>query len=290
MMPDLRSRYGPVVTYSDNPKAHIRVEFGFDAAQAAKLRFPPDMYHNFIGFQVAKPLLERAFLETYGLELKDVLKHENLAIGSYRRAVSKAIPMLTRAAVATHRTDLVREIPDFNQRKFIYRLSRTEYHRKWDKAYQRPGLGARFLALMFRLVPKVGPLKAIDFKAPTPQTEDLYFRSMNRTVDRYRSELKTLQTGSLDLVNLDFDTGHHTRAGEYNLTDITYATLLHKLAGKHFQTLTPDLRDNLLAFYADPTASFVRKRHQSAWQTTLQEIDALKEVKLTVQVSASETQ
>ena len=35
--------------------------------------------HNFIGFQVAKPLLERSFKETCGLEMRDVFINEEIA-------------------------------------------------------------------------------------------------------------------------------------------------------------------------------------------------------------------
>ena len=76
------------VTYADDPKAHIRTEFGFDMTQVAKNRYTSDRYHDFIGFEVSKPLLERAFLETYGLKLEDIDGDTDLAIGSFRRAVS----------------------------------------------------------------------------------------------------------------------------------------------------------------------------------------------------------
>jgi hypothetical protein len=276
-IPELGRRYGPSVTYEDNPKAHIRVEFGFDVTQVAKRRFPSDSYRDLIGFEVSQTLLERAFRETYGLELKTVLKHEDLAVGSYRRAVSKVIPMFTRAAVATHRAELVREIPDFNRRKFIYRMTQAEYRQNWGRNYQRPGLGSRILALLFRLVPKVGPFRAVDFTTPTPQTEDLYFRSMNQTAARYRAELGQLRAGALpELPNRDFDTGRETRAGEYRLTDESYARLLHSLAQGRFQTVTPALRANLLDFFADPSALRVTKRDKDKWQRTQQELQALK--------------
>jgi hypothetical protein len=67
--PKLRKKYGNSVTYEDDPKAHIRTEFGFDVTQVAKQRFGSDQYHDFIGFEVATPLLERAFLRTYGILL-----------------------------------------------------------------------------------------------------------------------------------------------------------------------------------------------------------------------------
>ncbi len=55
-----------------NPTAHMQVEFGFDVLQVARGNYAPQSYHDFIGFQVAKALLERAFHDTYSLELKDV--------------------------------------------------------------------------------------------------------------------------------------------------------------------------------------------------------------------------
>ena len=125
MFPKLRARYGDSVTYAEDEKAHIRTEFGFDVAQVAKERYAPDAYHDFIGFEVSRPLLERAFLATYSVKLEDVFGSLDLAIGSYRRAVSKMIPELTKAALLTHRAQLKAEIKDFNEKKFVYNLSRA---------------------------------------------------------------------------------------------------------------------------------------------------------------------
>src|SRR6185295_16957789 len=69
--PKLKRKYGDTVTYGDDPKAHIRSEFGFDMVQVARNRYTSDRYHDMIGFEVSKPLLERAFFETYGLKLDD---------------------------------------------------------------------------------------------------------------------------------------------------------------------------------------------------------------------------
>src|ERR1700674_2938032 len=90
--PKLRMKYGDNVTYEDNPKQHIRTEFGFDMVQVAKNRYTSDAYHDMIGFEVAKPVLERAFQETYGVKLEDVFGSVDLAIGCYRRSVSIMIP------------------------------------------------------------------------------------------------------------------------------------------------------------------------------------------------------
>ena len=70
--PKLARKFGKEVTYEDNPKAHIRTEFGFDVTQVAKNRYTSDRYHDFIGFEISKPVLERAFLDTYGIPLSEV--------------------------------------------------------------------------------------------------------------------------------------------------------------------------------------------------------------------------
>ena len=95
--PKLGAKYGSEVTYADDPKAHIRTEFGFDMVQVAKNRYTSDSYHDFIGFNVSQHLLEKAFLKTYGLNLSDVLNDEDEAIESFRRAVSVVIPKFTWA-------------------------------------------------------------------------------------------------------------------------------------------------------------------------------------------------
>ena len=216
-----------------------------------KARFTSDSYHNFIGFQVSKPLLEQAFRETYGLELNDVIKNPDLAIGTYRRSVSTIIPEMTRVALLTKHAELVRENPGFDQRKFLYRLSRTEYEQQWGTQYQRPGWRTRFLAFVVRILPKVGPLKSVDITLPSPKTEDLYIQSVNQTVDTYRAELNLLRKGpdTFTLPNRDFDTGNPTKPSEYKLADETYAKLVEKLAENKFNLVAPELQANIVAFY-----------------------------------------
>jgi hypothetical protein len=165
--PKLRKKYGDAVTYADDPKAHIRTEFGFDVTQVAKNRYTSDRYHDFIGFEVSKPVLERAFQDTYGIPLSDVISKEDLAIGTFRRAIGSVIPEMTRVALLARKKEIVAETPNFNSRKFRYYLSRANYQKEWGKGYRRPGFGARLLAFFLRFMPKVGPFKAMDFKIPT---------------------------------------------------------------------------------------------------------------------------
>lgn len=285
--PKLRARYGDSVTFADDPKAHIRTEFGFDVAQVAKGRYAPDSYHDFIGFEVSKPLLERAFQSTYGIKLDNVFGNLDLAIGTYRRAVSKAMPELTKAALLTHRAQLKSEIPNFTEKKFLYNLSRASYEKNWGTEYRRPGFGARLLALIFKVMPKFGPFRAIAFETPTPQTENLYFRSMNETLERLRSDLRDQAAGQLALPNLDFDTGRKTRPGEYPLTDKAYSDLVHRLAKNHFANMSADLQTAIVSFYAQANARNAVHRDAKNWQRTMNELAELRMVQSSPTMPAS---
>ncbi len=248
--PELARRYGPAVPYDVDHKAHLKTEFGFDVLQVAKGRYAPEDYHNFIGFEVSEPLLERAFYDTYGMKLTDVMPREQLAINTYRRSISTIIPEMTKVALLVKGDELKREIPNFNREHFLYHLSRADYNRTYGSGYQQPGPGAHFMAAMFKVVPKVGPLNGIDFKEPTPKTEDLYFKSVNQTIDRFAQALRELKSGTLKTPNIDLDTGKPTKRGEYPLTDYTYREWLDELRPTRYLDLAPQ-RENLLAFYDD---------------------------------------
>jgi hypothetical protein len=274
--PRLRAKYGKSVRYAQDKTAHVKTEFGFDTVQVAKNRYASQQYHDFIGFQVSKTLLERVFPVIYGMELKDVLTHEDVAVGSYRFAVSRLIPQMTQVALQTHKKDLMRERPDFAKRKFLYRLSRSDYERQWGKDYVKPGLGTRLLSMLLRYTPKIGPFKKLEFNNPTAQTEDLYFKSINTTVDQYRSFLEAVRTGVLVLPNCDLDTGSQTKAAEYSLTDDTYAQLLSQLKDRKFNLTSADLRANILDFYSDLSAPIETKKNKARWQSVLVSLDQLK--------------
>jgi hypothetical protein len=274
--PKLRAKYGDSVRYAQDHTAHLKTEFGFDMAQVAKNRYASQQYHDFIGFQVSKSLLERTFPIVYGVELKDVLTHEELAIGSYRFAVSRMIPEMTKIALRTHKKDLMKETPNFAKKKFLYRLSRSDYEKEWGKDYKKDGFKIRLFSILLKYMPKIGPFKALAFNAPTARTEDLYFKSINTTVDQYRVFLEQVRTDSLVLTNADFDTGKQTMAAEYSLTDETYAKLLGQLTERKFELTSPDLRDNILSFYSDLTLPVETKKDIVRWQSVLSSLDQLK--------------
>ena len=274
--PKLQAKFGKSVRYAQDKTAHLKTEFGFDTVQVAKNRYASQQYHDFIGFEVSKPLLERVFPVVYGVELKDVLTHEDLAVGSYRFAVSRLIPHMTQVALQTHKKDLMRETPDFAKRKFLYRLSRSDYEKQWGKDYVKPGVGTRILSTLLRYMPRVGPFKGLSFNNPTPKTEDLYFKSVNTTVDQYRAFLEEVRSDTLVLPNCDLDSGQATKAAEYSLTDDAYAKLLAQLAKRKFDRTSPELRGNILQFYSDPSAAIETKKDPARWQSVLMSLDQLK--------------
>ncbi len=275
--PKLRKKYGDVVTYEDDPKAHIRTEFGFDMVQVAKNRYTSDRYHDFIGFEVSQRLLEQTFKKTYGLNLDDVISDEDLAIGTFRWSVSQAIPGMTRVALLSRRDEMVREDPNFDQKKFLFHISRAKFEKEWGDEYRKPGLGARILAFFLKIVPKIGPFKAVNFKIPTRQSEDLYLASVNRTVDRYQEELREVADHRLRLENLDCDTGQPAQPGEYALSDKTYAKLLDKLEEQGFDRVPGDVRENILRYfsYADP--KFSHRKDQRTWARARHKVELLQQ-------------
>jgi hypothetical protein len=249
LYPKLKVKYGRTVTYEDDPTAHLRTEFGFDVIEVARGHYAPQAYHDFIGFQVSKPLLERAFADTYGIELKSIFTSLDLALGSYRHSVSAVIPQMTKAAWSQKKDEIQKNTPGTTRREFVYKLSRASYRKEWGVQYEKPGCGARFLGFLFRLLPKVGPFKALAFKVPTPEGEKLFMESFIGTLDRYRQLLTESGAGALKLTNENFDTGQPAHAGDYRLADAACEKLLEKLADSKI-SVPDELRAGILSFYA----------------------------------------
>jgi hypothetical protein len=254
--PKLREKYGAIVTYEDDPAKHLKTEFGFDVIQVARGQYASQTYHDFIGFQVSKPLLERAFQQTYSLELDKLFRDLDLALGTYRYSVSKVIPEMTKAAWAAKKDEIAKLQAGITRRKFLFKMSRAAYHKEWDRKYEQPGPGARFLAWLFRILPKIGPLRALAFKVPPPAAEKLFLGSVDDTISRYRQLILEVNQERLRLVNENFDIGKPTHHGEYRLADETYAKLLEQFSDAP-DRISDDLRANILAFYdgSDPPSS-----------------------------------
>jgi len=286
LFPKLRQRYGDTVTYDENPAAHIRTEFGFDVLQVAQARYASEAYHDFIGFKVSKQLLQRAFKETYGIELTSIFTSLDLALGTYRYSVSTLIPKMTRVAWETKKGDIEKQAPGITRDKFLYQPSDADYHKEYGTQYKKPGFASKVVAGLFRVVPKVGPFRALAIKRSTPETEKLFRHGFDATVNSYRELLSRVGTGDLSLQNKDLDTGRATRAGEYRPADNTYALILNKLASNKFETVSPELRENILAFYGDTNAHSATKNEKRAWEKTLLELTGLRSAAVSPQRTA----
>ena len=260
LYPKLRRKFGDEVTYEDDPLAHVKTEFGFDVLQVARGHYASEEYHDYIGFEVSQSLLDESFQETYGLELNHVLLDEDKALSSYRRDVSKLIPKATRIAWSLKHKEIQAAEPGATHRRFLYNLSRSAYEREWGKNYKRPTAGERFLAFLYKLLPKFGPLKVLELRTPTPETERLFEASFNSSLERYRHLLHELRNDSLQLSNRNLDLGNESAPGSYQLTDRALARLLDELAAQKFTGVTVEIREYILKYFEAPVSPYSLKK------------------------------
>jgi hypothetical protein len=276
LYPKLKKKFGDSVTYEEDKLAHVKTEFGFDVLEVAQGRFAPDNYHDFIGFSVAVPLLEQAFQETYGLELKSVLTSEEKVIESYRHDVSSLLPRATRIAWSLKKDEIEKDQPGITRRRFLYNLSKASYKKSWGKQYQPFTLKEKILAFLVKILPKFGPLKVLQLRTPTPATEQMFEASFNASLDRYRRLLRQTSSGLPTLANDNFDTGDVTSPGKYHLNDDAVTKLLEELAKNNFRDVSPELRADLLDYFADPDTPFTLKRKKKAWARVEMNVNQLK--------------
>jgi hypothetical protein len=248
--PKLGEKYGPQVLYADSPARHIMVEFSFDVTEVGRGTFKADAYQRLIGFEVAVPLLERAFRDTYGLELTDVFGDADLAIGTYRHAASELIPQITRAAWKEKREDILQANPGLAEKDVVYTMTRAQYEQAFGTTYRKPGLLARFVVTVFKILPKFGPFKPLAFQPLTPSTEQMFLDSFARARARYAEWVAADRRHALTLRDTDLDTGETALRGNNPLADATYDDLLKRVAGGKPVALTPALRRVITEHYA----------------------------------------
>jgi len=282
--PTTGQKFGNSVTYDDDNISHKRMEFAFDVLQTARGNYLPQSYHDFIGFNVARPVLERAFLKTYGEDVNEVFGNLSLTISTFRWSIKNLFPGLTRSAWSIKRADILKTNPALNSRKFHYRLKKKEYYQEFGREREKPKFKERINAFIIQILPKVGPLRSLRFQDPGPAGEKLFIKSFDSTVVNYGVVLKTLKNGSgIHLADIDFDTGRLTAPGEYGLADQAYSLLLIKLQDEKFQNLTSALKENVLFFYkkADTTRkSNASKKDKIDWEKTYGALRQIKIVKV----------
>lgn len=277
LYPRLKKKYGDSVSYEQDKLAHVKTEFGFDVLEIAKERYAPESYHDFIGFEVAPRVLEEAFEETYGLDLRKVLINEDHALNSYRHAVSNLLPRATRIAWQLKKDEIEADQPGMTKRKFMYNLKRAKYEQEWGKDYQQPTFGDKCLAFLYLILPKFGPLRVLQFKTPTPETEHMFEASFNDTLDQYRKLLRQQrERQDPEISNDNFDLGTTSAPGEYQLSDSTRAKLLDKLSDQNFSGMTAEIRSELLAYFRRDDVPFKLKKDKKAWAKLQTEMEALR--------------
>ncbi|AMJ64889.1 zinc dependent phospholipase C family protein [Hymenobacter sp. PAMC 26628] len=249
--PELKAKYGDVITYAEGPKQHTQLEFAFDVSQVAAGHYRTQEYHRAIGFEVSKELLERAFEKTYGLPLGKVFLNTDVSIATFRFSVQRIIPFASRSAWHYQKKEIQQANPRIKRREFVYKQSKKEYHQLYGSGYKRPGLAARMMSGLIGILPKVGPLKPFAFRPPTKEALKIFRASFANVMKSYCSLLSEQGAAAPPpvLANQDFDTGHDTRFGEYSLADKTYGEWVRKLAKEKFEGVTPPMRSNILTFF-----------------------------------------
>lgn len=269
--PKMRHEYGPWVTYDEDPHAHVQAEFAFDVNEISKDRFAPVDYLESVGLQVPVPLLSRAFQETYGIPLHDILggsQRPNLS--GYRFSVHHFLPRIAAAEAVLHAADMPRDTPGPELSRMVQDLQQSGFDNGWRKFRHAPGPETRLLAEMIRFTPKIGPATMLAIKGPTVQTEQDYVHSLDRSIETMRSVLTDLRTnpakGARDLPNRDLDTGEEVQPGAYRLTDKTYQRLLEQLTHNPNAATPQVLRADMTSYYSN-RAAFGSHLSSKQWNT-----------------------
>jgi hypothetical protein len=279
--PKLKQRYGANINYAENPHAHVQTEFAFDINQLSKRRFAPYDYLKFVGLEVPRPLLRKAFFETYGLNLPDIIGTKETSIRVYRYAVRSFLPNIAVAEALLHKKNFPADVtsPDLDDlRKDLVQAS---VDNNWETYRKNPGFGLHVYAGFIYILPKFGTLKMLSIKGPTQQTEVLYIKSLNRSIKAMRLALTNFDRIDHYISNRDLDTGQIVKPGGYPLTDKTYAELLAMITKSPEKVVPNQLKHDLIAYYADPESPIITKKDAEKWakvQANLKTLETMKTI------------
>lgn len=277
--PTLQQRYGPVVTYDEDPHAHVRTEFAFDINEISKHRFAPSAYLRHVGLQIPGDLLRRSFYETYGLDEQKIIGHHRPVLRGYRFAVRNFLPRIAYAETVLHRNAMPPDTPTDAFQALKAQLAQSDFENGWDQYRKRAGVGTYLLAGTIVILPKIGVLSELSIKGPTQDTEQKYVESVVLSTSVLKHAIEELTSVQQTLPNLDLDTGAKVRPGGYRLTDQTYAALLSKITADKQWIIPAGLKDDIVAYYADPDAPISTKKNPKAWATVQQDLAILKTMK-----------
>ncbi|MGA8940878.1 MAG: zinc dependent phospholipase C family protein, partial [Acidobacteriaceae bacterium] len=195
--PALRDKYGNVVNYAEGQHQHVQTEFAFDINEIAHGRFAPVHYLRSVGLEIPTKQLALAFYQTYGLrEDFTQTRHHRINVGAYRFAVHRMIPRVAYALTILHRRHepadpTAAEPHAFAElQQLTAQVTAVEQANNWAAYRKHAGIGTYFLAGFIRILPKVGSLKILAIKGPTPQTEADYVHSVLVSVNALNHELR----------------------------------------------------------------------------------------------------
>ncbi|MES2279152.1 MAG: zinc dependent phospholipase C family protein [Bacteroidota bacterium] len=249
--PKLKKQFGDVVTYDNDHTSHSSMEFAYDVIQTVKGNYASTAYHNFIGFNMATPLVKRAFLKIYGQDLNTIFPNFESAINTFRWGVRDFFPELANVAWKSDKAGIKQSGNAISRKTFAYTMPQSAFDKKFGTAYQHPGIMARLLAHTIQRLPKIGFLKKMGFKYPGVKCEELFLKSMDSIMVNYTQALNKAGQNQLMLVNIDFDTGKMATVCEYALADMTYKEWVARLQNDQYAQITPTLKQNIVAFYSN---------------------------------------
>ena len=208
--------------------------------------------------------MAKAFLETYGLNINDVFNHRfSLAVESFRWVVANIFPVITRAAWASKKSDIIKKDSTATEKNFRYKMRQREYDKQFGTGYKHPGFFPTIVSFFIRVLPKVGPLRSLKFKTPSALSEKYFVQSFDSITLHYNDALNRSKQNNVLLKDFDFDTGKPTAICEYSLADNTYDSWLIQLKKDGFKSITAQEKQNIEGFYhwhdASKNINFTRK-------------------------------
>jgi hypothetical protein len=284
--PALGAKYGPVVSYAEGKHQHVQTEFAFDINEIVHHRVAPLSYLRHVGLKVPVRLVGQAFYQTYGLTDFAGRRAHRFKVSEYRWALRTFIPHVAYSVTVLHRSHMPADpdTPDAHELENEAATTNTQNH--WDAYRRKAGFETYALAGVLFVLPKFGPLALVSIKGPTPSTEADYLHSVVQATAALRWTLTRFTpvaergaqpagtTGfapaapfdpKQPLPNRDLDTGNVVKPGGYSLTDSTYASLLHRITRLPTQPIPPGIKEDIEAYYADPSAPIATKHNPKKW-------------------------
>ena len=277
MFPKLRAKYGSSVNYAQGKHQHAQVEWAFDANQAAKLRLAPAAYVHDIGLEVPREQLAAAFYETYGIPLREIVSGPLPAMKTFRFGARSFLPNFTYAEAVLHKGGFPADTPGPELEQYEREIGQLPKEEGWDQYRRKPGFRIHLLAGLIVILPKIGMLKMLAIKGPTEETERAYIASVNLSTAALAVYLQRLMGTQIDmgLADRDLDTGQPVVPGGYPLTDKTYAQLLARITKVPTEPIPAGLKQDIIAYYADPAAPISTKKKPKEWAAVQEQLQVL---------------